>query len=85
MIRQKDIGLGIVVLNHSSVNADDRNAQSLNVVREHVSVKQAVVLDAIISQGLHHLIVVHLKARVQNVDLVILLALVLIHAETSGK
>ena len=63
VVRQNGIGLGIVVLNHLSVDADDRDSQSLNVVREHISVKQAVVLDAIISQGLHHLVVVHLQSR----------------------
>ena len=51
----------------------------------YIIAKQTAIGQAILAQRLYHLVVVHLQSRVQDVNLILLLALVLIHAEADGK
>ena len=74
-----------VVQQDASALVYNRHAKALHAVSRHIVVKQPAVGQAVLAQCLHHLVVVHLQSCVQDVNLVILLALVLIHAEVNSK
>ena len=51
----------------------------------HISEETPPAGDAVLSQHLHDVVVIHLQTRVENVYLVLLFTLMLIEAEANGE
>ena len=85
MIAQR-VYIGVVtVKDNPPIQVNDRHTESFHLVALHIIVEQAAVGEAVFAECLHHLVIVHLQPRVEDVDLIVFFALILIHAEADGK
>ena len=85
MVAQRiDVGL-VTVEQDVPFLVDDRHTQALHAVLLHIVAEEMGIQQVFLTEGLHHLVVVHLKSSVEDVDLIVLFALVLIYAETDGE
>ena len=85
MVAQR-VYVGVVAVeDDTSLLVDYRHTQPLHLMASHIVAKQLWVGQTVLAQRLHHFVVIHLEARVQDVDLVLLFSLILIDAEADGK
>ena len=70
---------------YPSCTIDDRHTQPLIMVLGYIRHEGFLVEQLLLAQGVHHLIVIHLQASMEDVYLVLFLTLILIDAETQRK